>query len=179
MHGDARHRHFFVAGELILRRLGMRYRWVISSCCRLFHIQGRCASSLTAHPANGRQEGSHFLLTFLWAWTKSQVPGGGAAPRSCSWVFDFVKTVTATSPVPAGSRDTFFVGPQRKYPKKWPGFAVMSVAKELGPTHLSGQDKRRVCVGLHLPAEERRAVRSTAVAGTGAAASGTPTRKIC
>ena len=28
--------------------------------------------------------------------------------------------LNSSSPVPAGSRDTFFARPQRKYPKKWP-----------------------------------------------------------
>jgi hypothetical protein len=35
-------------------------------------------------------------------------------------VVESFETLTSSSPVPAGSRDTFFARPQRKYPKKWP-----------------------------------------------------------
>jgi hypothetical protein len=71
-----------------------------------------------------------------------------------------------------GRQPAYFLYPSKESKQRkdvGSGFAVMSVAKELGSTHLAGQDKRRVCVGLHLPAEVERTARRVAVAGTGAA----------
>jgi hypothetical protein len=45
------------------------------------------------------------------------------------------KILTSTPPVPAGSRDTFFERPQRKYPKKWPWLAPTPLARRAGALH--------------------------------------------
>ena len=64
------------------------------------------------------RRGAPFCLLFVGLDKKSGA-GRGRVPavlKLTSWI---LKTFTSSSPVPAGSRDTFFARPQRKYPKKW------------------------------------------------------------
>jgi len=71
------------------------------------------AFSLSARPYAPRS-GSHFLLTFCWLGQKVWRLAGRDPPvLIVVWGWLKAAIFRSTSPVPAGSRDTFFTGPKK------------------------------------------------------------------